>query len=88
MLERRWPPYHDGLAGMLPELERRQGWERGSLGGALSRLLTTGEPRFQQELERRVEELLASRGVDHEWGGDLDQLQLLPFQKSTSQRQR
>ncbi len=66
--EQRWPPYHDQLRGPLQELEREQGWERGFLEAALIRVLATGDPTFQQELERGVEELLDSRGIAHQWG--------------------
>ena len=77
-LARRWPPYHDRLAPQLPGLEAELGWEQGSLAPALQRLLD-GEPAFQQELEQRVEELLAARGFAHEWGGDLEPLKALRF---------
>ncbi len=34
---------------------------------------------FQQELEDRVERLMSSRGVAHEWGDDLKPLKALRF---------
>jgi hypothetical protein len=71
-LERRWPPYHDQLGAPLGELEAAQGWEAGFLGGALVRVLGTGDPSFQQELELRVEALMESRGIAHEWGPEDD----------------
>lgn len=71
-LEERWPPYHDQLRGPLSELERAQGWEQGFLGAALTRVLETGDPSFQQQLELRVEALLESRGIAHQWGPEDD----------------
>lgn len=71
-LEERWPPYHDQLRGPLRELEQRQGWEQGFLGASLTEVLDTGDPSFQQELELRVEALMESRGIAHQWGPDDD----------------
>lgn len=71
-LERRWPPFQNQLGAPLRELELAQGWEDGFLGEALIRVLATGDPSFQQELELRVEALLESRGIAHEWGPDDD----------------
>lgn len=71
-LERRWPPYHDQLGAPLRELEVAQGWEDGYLADALRLLLATADPTFQQQLELRVETLLDSRGVAHEWGPEDD----------------
>jgi hypothetical protein len=79
-LERRWPPYHDGLARVLPEIEHAQGWEPGSLARALASLLESGRPEIQQEIERHVEALAAARGIDHEWGSDLEPLKALRFE--------
>jgi predicted nucleotidyltransferase len=78
-LERRWMPYFDSLTVRLPEIEGAQGWEVGFLGAAILQLLGTGEPALQQRLEARVEDLLASRGVLHEWGDDLEPLKVLRF---------
>ena len=66
--ERRLPPYHDQLREPLAELERAQGWEAGSLAETLTRVLATGDPTLQQELERRVEALFDERGISHQWG--------------------
>ena len=66
--ERQWPPYHDQLRGPLRELEREQGWEDGFLAATLTRVLATGDPTLQQELELRVEALFDSRGIAHQWG--------------------
>jgi hypothetical protein len=78
-LERRWLPYFDALKASLPEIERAQGWDPGFLRTAILELLHSGDPAFQQELERRVEDLMSSRGVRHEWGSDLEPLKALRF---------
>jgi hypothetical protein len=70
--ERRLAPYHDQLREPLAELERTQGWEEGFLAEALIRVLATGDPSFQQELELRVEALFDARGIQHEWGPEDD----------------
>jgi predicted nucleotidyltransferase len=66
--EQRLPPYHDQLQAALGELERAQGWEEGFLSDALIRMVATGDPTLQQALELRVEELMDSRGIAHQWG--------------------
>jgi hypothetical protein len=71
-LEHRWHPYHDQLAGPLGNLEQAQGWQAGELGDLLLRLVREADPSFQQELELRVEALLDSRGVAHQWGPEDD----------------
>jgi hypothetical protein len=71
-LERRWHPYHDQLAGPLRELGPAQGWSEGELADALLRLVRDADPTFQQELELKVEALLESRGVQHQWGPEDD----------------
>lgn len=78
-LERRWMPYLDSLTAQLPEIEEAQGWEAGSLRAAVLELLGDGAPAFQQRLEARVEALLASRGIQHDWGNDLEPLKALRF---------
>jgi hypothetical protein len=80
-LEGRWPPYHDQLRGSLGELERTQGWEDGELGAALQRVLDTADPSFQQQLELRVEALMETRGISHQWGpeDDLEPVKALRF---------
>ena len=67
-----WPPYHDELASVLPELERAIGL---AFAGDLAHIVATGDPTRQQQLERRVETLMSSRGVPHQWGTDLEPLQ-------------
>lgn len=78
-LESTWPPYHDELAPALPSIEQAQGWPDGYLSMALTRLVGDGDAAFQQELENRVERLMTSRGVQHEWGNDLEPLKALRF---------
>lgn len=78
-LESRWPPYHDYLSSALPEIEQAQGWPAGYLSMALSRLVGDADASFQQQLEERVERLMVSRGIAHEWGDDLEPLKALRF---------
>jgi hypothetical protein len=78
-LESTWPPYHDELAPALSAIEQAQGWPAGYLAKALSRLVGDGDASFQQELEGRVERLMRSRGVEHEWGNDLEPLKAPRF---------
>ncbi|HUQ21448.1 MAG TPA: nucleotidyltransferase domain-containing protein [Gaiellaceae bacterium] len=81
-LERRWHPYHDQLEGPLAELESVQAWGEGELSGAILRIVRDAEPTFQQQLELRVEALLESRGIAHQWGpeDDLEPLKEHRFQ--------
>lgn len=78
-LESAWPPYHDDLGAHLPRIEAAQGWPRGYLHDALLRLVRNGDPAFQQDVEQRVEALMASHGISHEWGNDLEPLKALRF---------
>jgi hypothetical protein len=78
-LEHRWPPYLDALEPELPAIERAQGWEDGFLRAALLQLAGDGDPAFQQQLEARVEALLAARGFAHGWGDDLEPLKAFRF---------
>ena len=78
-VERTWPPYHDMVEASLGVLETSQGWEPGSLRAALLVLLDRGDPVFQQQLELRVEQLLESRGFQHEWEGELDEMRAIRF---------
>ena len=71
-LERRWHPYHDQLAGPLRQLEGVQGWATGELPDSLLRLVRDADPTFQQEFELRIQTLLESRGVQHQWGPEDD----------------
>ena len=79
-LQSIWPPYHDGLSAHLPQLESALGWPTGYLSDALLRLVRDGDPVFQQRLEERVERLMTSRGIAHEWAVDeLEPLKTLRF---------
>jgi len=71
-VEERWPAYHDQLQVPLRELEQAQGWEEGFLEASLQRVLETGDPSFQQELELRIEAFMESRGIEHQWGPEDD----------------
>ena len=66
--EHQLPPYYDQLRGSFETLEQAQGWEEGFLPATLTRVLATGDPTLQQELELRVEALFDSRGIAHQWG--------------------
>jgi hypothetical protein len=52
--------------------ELAQRWRDGELSEGLLRLVRDADPAFQQELELRVEALLESRGVHHQWGPEDD----------------
>ena len=78
-LESQWPPYHDSLHAALPAIEQAQDWPPGHLSMALTRLVSDGDAPFQQQLEGQVERLMSSRGIDHEWGTDLEPLKALDF---------
>ena len=78
-LESSWPAYHDNLAPVLSQVELAQGWPAGFLADALVRLVRDADPTFQQELEARVEKLMSSRHIQHEWGDDLEPLKALKF---------
>jgi hypothetical protein len=78
-IERSWPPYHDRLVRQLDRLAG-QGWPPGYLHDALMRLVRTGDPRFQQELELRVEALLRARGFEvNLWEGEIDRVKAFRF---------
>lgn len=78
-LESTWPPYHDNLEPALHDIEAAQDWPAGYLSMALSRLVGDADASFQQQLEDRVERLMSSRGIAHEWGDDLEPLKALHF---------
>jgi hypothetical protein len=74
-LERHWRPYSSRLIYHLDKLER-QGWAPGELRDILLDLITTGDPRRQQAVARRVAALLRERGFGHVydgWDGHIDQ---------------
>lgn len=62
-LEGRLPPPADHLVEALEEVEVSQAWPAGYLRWVLPHLLRDPAPRRQLELARRVERLLASRGL-------------------------
>jgi hypothetical protein len=83
-LESTWPPYHDHLDPALPSIEGAQGWPAEFLATALKRLCGDADASFQQDLEGRVERLMTSRGIAHEWGNDLEPLKALTFDVDAS----
>ncbi|HMP42958.1 MAG TPA: DUF4037 domain-containing protein [Roseiflexaceae bacterium] len=73
-LERRWCPYMSRLHYHLHHLAG-QGWQPDELAAIVIDLTTTGHPRRQQQLARRVVALLRDRGqhrVDEDWNGEID----------------
>ena len=73
-LERLWRPFGSRLYLHLEKL-KGQGWQDGELPRSLLDLLTTGDPRRQQEIARRVIALMAERGYGHvydSWDGKID----------------
>jgi hypothetical protein len=79
-LEGLWAPYHDRLAGRLDVLDA-QGWAPGSLQRTLFELVRSGDPRLQQRLEREVEALMSSRGIepDPDWTETLERVRAYRF---------
>jgi hypothetical protein len=78
-LEQRWPPYHDRLVGQLDTLAQ-QGWPPGYLHEVLLRLVQTGDPTLQQEVEAQVENLLRARGFEvNLWDGTIDRVKAWKF---------
>jgi hypothetical protein len=74
-LERAWTPLSSRLYLHLDKLNG-QGWQLGELRAILLDLLTTSDPRRQQEYARRVETLMAERGYtrpDDAWNAKVDQ---------------
>ena len=75
-LERRWRPFSSRLWVHLDRLDG-QGWRPGEVRDILFDLLSTGDPRRQQAVARRVEALLRTRGygkVYDDWEGEIDQV--------------
>jgi hypothetical protein len=66
-LERLWRPFASRVYLHLGKLDG-QGWQAGELRGTLLGLLTTAEPRRQQEVARRVIALMAERGYGQVYG--------------------
>lgn len=73
-LERHWRPYSSRLIFHLHKLEP-QGWAPGEVRAILLDLISTGTPRRQQIVARRVAALLRDRGFGHvydAWEGQID----------------
>ena len=71
-LERLWRPFGSRVYLHLEKLSR-QGWQDGELPRILLDLLTTADPRRQQDLARRVIALMIERGYRHiydSWPGE------------------
>jgi len=82
-LDGRWRPYSSRLTFHLDELEP-QGWQPGELQAILLDLISTGNPKRQQALARRVITLLRERGFDQfydEWVEKFDQALAWEFQE-------
>jgi predicted nucleotidyltransferase len=67
-LERQWRPFASRVYLHIEKLTG-QGWQAGELRRILLDLLTTGDPRRQQEIARRVIALMAERGYGHVYDG-------------------
>jgi len=78
-LEASFAPYPDQWSSRLVEVEDVQGWPPGFLPRALVRLLYAPDPAFQQMLERRVSQVMATRGIHHRWRHDIQRLRALHF---------
>ena len=73
-LESHWRPYSSRLYLYLDRLSG-QGWQPDELRAILLDLISTGDPRRQQDLARRVERLMRERGYGHvydSWDGQID----------------
>ena len=84
-LDGRWRPYSSRLTFHLDELEP-QGWQSGELQEILLDLISTGNPKRQQALARRVIALLRERGYDQfydEWVEKFDQALSWDFSEIT-----
>lgn len=78
-LEQRWPPHHDRLATQLDTLHAPN-WSPGYLHDALLRLVQSGDPALQQELEAKVEALLRERGFTPDlWDGEIERVKAWRF---------
>jgi hypothetical protein len=67
-LERLWRPFESRVYLHLEKL-KEQGWQEDELRRNLLDLLTTSDPRHQQEFARRVIALMAERGYGHVYDG-------------------
>ena len=85
-LERRHAPYPNGLRAELSVLEG-QGWPPGYLEDRVRKLVTTGDPAVQQEIERRVEALVRDRGlggIRDAWDGEIERVSRFSFEESST----
>ena len=84
-LEGSWRPYSSRLTFHLDRLDH-QGWQPGELQAILLDLISTGNPKRQQALARRVITLLRERGFDQfydEWVEKFDQALAWEFPEIT-----
>lgn len=84
-LDARWRPYSSRLPLHLDQLEH-QGWQPGELQTILLDLISTGNPKRQQALARRVIAILRERGFGHhydEWDGRIDKALAWDFPETT-----
>jgi len=72
----RWPPYHDELERSIPEVEAELEIE---LLEDMRKIVSTGDPSTQQDLETRVENFMTARGIAHDWEDALDKLRAWRF---------
>lgn len=75
-LERHWRPYSNRLTLRLDTLAG-QGWQPDNVRRLLLDLITTGDPRRQQDVARQVITLLHDRGFDAVyagWEGQIDRV--------------
>lgn len=85
-LEGRWRPYSSRLTFHIDELDH-QGWQPSELQTILLDLISTGNPKRQQTVARRVIALLQEHGFGHhydEWGGKIDQALAWDFPEAVS----
>jgi hypothetical protein len=84
-VEGRAAPGVDGLPDALADLEAAQDWPAGYLAWALLNLVRDPTPKRQLELARRVERLLAARGLGGEDASleELEALSVARWQVST-----
>jgi Domain of unknown function (DUF4037) len=80
-LELRWTPYWDRIQTQWVHLER-QGWSAEELSETCLELLRTGNPKTQQTLEAKVQNVLKSRGFEYVlegWGTQLENVRSFKF---------
>jgi hypothetical protein len=81
----RWTPYHDHVSALLPELDAalapELGWPPGGLAGAYTALVLDPRPAASQDLQRRVDALLANRGHRYEYADEPARVQEWSFEE-------